>query len=339
MNINKRKKEHLEIVSQDASDLSIGGNAFSSLKLNYMSLPEVDLSKVSSETEFLGKTLSFPFYISPMTGGADEAKSVNEILAVAANQTGVGMGLGSMRAYLEDESLFDTFNVRDLAAQVPLIGNIGLVQMNYGVSIDDIKRLIDLFGLDAMSVHLNPLQEALQPEGDVSFVGLLDKLQSLIKALDVPVIVKDVGMGISSDVMSDLVEVGAEYVDVSGHGGTSWSYIEGQRGSMSLADPFVEEGFNTVDLLFDNVLEFPEVSFISGGGLRSGVDVFKSVALGAVVGNSARPFALAAMKSLEDVVNLIEEWKKQFQISMFVTGVSEIDSVVGNRSLLQKKNV
>ena len=273
-----------------------------------------------------------------MTGGVSEAKAMNEILAVAANEVGVGVGLGSMRAMLENEDLIDTFDIKELAQNVPVIGNIGLVQMNYGVEVDDLKRLVHRLGLDALSVHLNPLQEALQPEGDTDFSGLRKKLQVLVSELGVPVIVKDVGVGVSGDVISELVDIGVQYVDVSGAGGTSWAYIEGERSDFDLAAPFVHEGFKTPDLLEQQVLEFPECNLIAGGGIRSGVDMFKSIALGAVVANAGRPFALEAAKNLAATVSLLEKWKKQFEICMFVTGVSKYDDVVGNRSLLVKNN-
>jgi isopentenyl-diphosphate delta-isomerase len=339
MNIQKRKNDHLRIVSDDACDLSTVYSQFDKLKLNYKSLPEVDLGKVDTSCEFLGRTLSFPLYVSPMTGGSIDAKSVNEILAVAANQMGVGMGLGSMRAMLEDESLVDTFDVKSLVPDVPLIGNIGLVQMNYGVSVYDLNRLIDRLKLDALSVHLNPLQEALQLEGDTNFEGLASMLMKLVDGVNVPIIVKDVGTGISSDVMTMLVDIGVQFVDVSGKGGTSWAYIEGERSNSELAAPFVKEGFNTTDLLEHHVVEYPEVSLIAGGGIRSGVDLFKSIALGAVVGNVGRPFALAAQNSLEDVIRVLELFRKQYAISMFVTGVDNYERTVGNKTLLIKENV
>ncbi len=308
--IGDRKDDHLRIIADDSADSSSSG--FDEIQINYRSLPEISLDDVDCSCEFLGYKLSMPFYISPMTGGTDSGGVMNKRFAAAAQEARVGMGLGSLRILLENRDLVETFNVKSLMPDVPLIGNLGLVQLNNGVTVDDIKWLVESLELSAMSFHLNPLQEALQHGGDTNFEGLKAKLRDL--DIGVPIIVKDVGFGIEPELAKELLGY-VDYVDVGGKGGSNWAYIEGQRGDDDLAQPFYNVGYRTSD-----ILKSVEGNVIAGGGIRSGVDVFKSLCLGAEAACAARPFALD-----EDAGKTLEVMKEQLRIAMFISGVKSVD--------------
>lgn len=326
--ISKRKLDHVRIAKSPASDMK--SSSFSRIKLNYRSLPEVDLGDVDSSCDFLGRRLSFPFMVSGMTGGADDLGLVNRIIAEGCREAGVAFSLGSVRAMIEDRDLVSSYDVRDVLGDMPLIINLGLVQLNYGVNVSDIEWCIETLKADMVCFHLNPLQEALQIDGDTNFSDLKSRLAEVVAQLKVPVMVKDVGFGISPKVYSELLECGVECIDVSGSGGTSWAYIEGERGDSNLATDFLGVGLDTVSLLSECEGGFK----IAGGGIRSGVDIFKSVCLGASLGTSARPILLAAEDGVLGVVDLLTRWRRQFQICQFVTGVSSYAEVLGNRDLI-----
>jgi isopentenyl-diphosphate delta-isomerase len=291
-------------------------------------LPGLDLQAVDLSHSLFGKRLHAPILISSMTGGTAEAGRINRILAAAAQQAGVAMGLGSMRAAIEDENQADTFQVRGEAPDVLLFANLGAVQLNYGYSEEHCLRAVDMVQADALFLHLNPLQEALQPEGDTRFAGLLQKIEAVCRRLPVPVIIKEVGWGISAETARRLIEAGVSAIDVAGAGGTSWSQVEMYRISderrARVAGAFRAWGIPTAESVVQVRAALPDVPIIASGGLRSGIDIAKCIALGANLGGMAGPFLKAAAKSLEETIGMIDEITQEIRICMFAAGAGSI---------------
>lgn len=326
----QRKADHIRVNLEEdvGSGLSTG---LEHLRFEHNALPELDLHAVDTRLSFLGRQLRAPLLISSMTGGTAEAGRINRNLAEAAQATGVGMGLGSQRAAIEDPALAETFNIRDLAPDVLLFANLGAVQLNYGYGPAEAQRAADMVRADALVLHLNPLQEALQPEGDVNFNGLLLKIEKICRGLTVPVVVKEVGWGISPSVARRLVGAGVAAIDVAGAGGTSWSQVEMHRAQdpkqVAIAAAFVDWGIPTAQALVDLRQAMPEVPLIASGGLRGGIDLAKALALGAKIGAMAGPFLRAAVESTEDVIELIERTVNELRIAMFATGSSDLSAL------------
>jgi isopentenyl-diphosphate delta-isomerase len=327
---SKRKTDHVRInLEKDVrSGLTTG---LEEIRFKHIALPELKLDDISTKSRFLGKTLQTPLLISSMTGGAAEAFSINRNLAEAAQVTGIAMGVGSQRAALEDEELIDSFQVRELAPDVILFANLGAVQLNYGVGLEGCQRAVDMIQADALVLHLNPLQEALQPEGDTDFSDLLQKIGMICKQLDKPVIVKEVGWGLSAEVALKLVDVGVAAIDVAGAGGTSWSQVEMHRakdeGQAELAASFIDWGIPTAQAVKDVRRVLPDIPLIASGGLRDGIDLAKCLALGANLGGMAGQFLKAAAESTQAVVNRIELTQRQLQRTMFATTSGTIDEL------------
>lgn len=321
--VSRRKADHIQInLEQDvASALTTG---LERLRFDNAALPELDLRAVRTELTFLGKRLAAPLLISSMTGGTEQARQLNLALAQAAQHAGVAMGLGSLRAALEDPSLAPTFQVRRAAPDILLLANLGAVQLNYGYGPDHCRRAVELVEADALVLHLNALQEALQPEGDTNFSSLLSKIEQVCTALPVPVIVKEVGWGISAADARHLVQAGVAAIDVAGAGGTSWSQVEMHRmvdpEQARLAAAFVGWGIPTAEAVRQIRLELPAIPLIASGGLRSGLDLAKGIALGADLGAMAGPFLKAAADSPEAVVRAIAKVVDELRLVMFATG-------------------
>ncbi|MFH1393678.1 MAG: type 2 isopentenyl-diphosphate Delta-isomerase [Candidatus Micrarchaeota archaeon] len=319
-----RKKDHIDVVlGKDVQYSSSAG--FDSVRFLHNALPELDLAKVDLSCEFLGKSMKFPLIIEAMTGGYPEAGGINRALAKAAQEAGVAMGLGSQRAMLENPGLTETFQIRKVAPDIPLIANIGAVQLNH-YPVPEIGKLVSSVDADALAVHLNALQEIIQPEGDHDFSGALDAISKLCDKIDVPVIVKETGAGISRDVAEKLRDAGVAWIDVAGSGGTSWSKVEYMR--RGTIPGFEEWGIPTVESIRMCRGILP---LIASGGLRSGVDAAKAIALGADMAGAAFPFLKAYKEN-----NLAEElslWGKQMKVAAFLTGSSNYNEL-GNAKLL-----
>lgn len=326
----QRKADHIRVNLEEdvGSGLTTG---LGRLRFEHNALPELDLREVDTQLTFLSRSLHAPLLISSMTGGTPEAARINRNLAEAAQETGVAMGLGSQRAAIEDPGLAETFNVRGLAPDVLLLANLGAVQLNYGYGLAEAQRAVDMVNADALVLHLNALQEALQPEGDVNFSGLLVKIASICQGLTVPVVVKEVGWGISPSVARRLVSAGVAAIDVAGAGGTSWSQVEMHRTQdpkqAAIAAAFVDWGIPTAKALVDLRQAIPEVPLIASGGLRGGIDLAKALALGAKIGAMAGPFLRAAVESTAAVVELIERTVNELRIVMFATGSSDLPAL------------
>lgn len=331
MNITgNRKDEHIAInLEKDVRSGQTTG--FENLAFIHQALPEMDLLEVSTRTAFLGKYLTIPLLISSMTGGTERGDRINLILAEAAQAAGIAMGVGSQRLQLEKTEVRGKSAFRKIAAGIMLFANIGAVQFNYGYSISECQRAVDLIEADAIVLHLNPLQEALQPEGQTNFAGLMRKIEEVCRVIEVPVLVKEVGWGINLVTAKKLVDVGVTGIDVAGAGGTSWSEVEKYRSVedkyFRIAAKFRDWGIPTADCIRQVRQGLPEIPLIASGGLSGGMDLAKSIALGANIGGMARPFLFAADQSVEAVLALIDEIKLELCITMFAAGAVDIPSL------------
>ncbi len=322
-----RKADHIRInLEEDVrSALTTGLERY---HLVHCALPELNLRDVDTSVEWFGKRLSAPLLISSMTGGTGAAGPINRNLALAAQAAGVAMGVGSQRAALEDPALAETFKLRDVAPDIVLLANIGAVQLNYGYDVDACRRAVDMIAADALILHLNTIQEAVQPEGDVNFAGLLGRIEQVVRALPVPVIAKEVGWGISGDVARRLADVGVAAIDVAGAGGTSWSQVEMHRAKSerqrAVAAAFVGWGIPTAESLRQVRAAAPAVRLIASGGLKDGVDVAKCLALGASLCGLAGPLLRAADQGVDAVVERLGELTDTVRVALFATGCASI---------------
>lgn len=331
--IGKRKNEHVEIVASDES-MDRRKFYFDSIRLTHRALPEINLADVDPSVEFCGKKLSFPFMISSMTGGSgEELRTINHNLAAAAQAEGVAMGVGSQRVMFDDPEAAASFDLRDVASDALLFSNLGAVQLNYGMTTGQIQSAIDVLKADGLILHLNPLQEAVQPEGDTDFSNLWKKMAELFQTLEVPVIVKEVGAGISCADAELLIKAGVKFIDVAGAGGTSWSRIEGARSEdAALGECFQDWGIPTPEVLWS--LSDLDVTLIASGGIRTGIDMAKAVVLGASLCGVARPLLTPAMESVDAVRAVIQKVKREFVTAMFLLGATSVEQIRGNQGLL-----
>ena len=325
-----RKDDHIRINLEE--DVRSGlTNGLERYRFIHQALPELDLKDVDTSTIIFGHPLQAPILISSMTGGTQKAAVINRTLAEAAQEMGVAMGLGSQRAAIEHENVVNTFRVRQVAPDILLFANLGAIQLNYGYSIDECRRAIDMVQADALYLHLNPLQEAVQPEGDTNFAGLLSKIEQVCQSVEVPVIAKEVGWGISSETARKLVNAGIAAIDVAGAGGTSWTQVEMHRATnpsqARLAAAFLEWGIPTAESIIQVRRTVPETPIFASGGLRTGLEISKSIALGAAMGGMAGPFLKSAVISLEDTIRTIQEIKREIQITMFASGVTKLNEL------------
>ena len=326
----RRKADHIRITLEE--DVRSGQTTgLERYRFEHNALPELDLQSIDTSTVFLGKPLRSPILVSSMIGGTPEAQRLNLALAQAAQAAGAAMGLGSMRASLEDDSLAATFQVRSVAPDIFLLANLGAVQLNYEVTPEDCQRVVELVEADALILHLNPLQEAIQPEGNRNFSGLLAKIEQVCRALPVPVVAKEVGWGISAAVAKQLVGAGVGAIDVAGAGGTSWSQVEMHRQSNArrahMASAFHDWGLPTAETVLQVRQALPSVPLIASGGLRSGVEIAKCLALGADLGGIASPLLKAASQSAEAAAEALHDIAQQIRICMFATGSPDLASL------------
>lgn len=265
-----------------------------------------------------------------MTGGFDVARKVNRNLAAAAQELGIAMGVGSQRVAIEESAAAASFQVRDLAPDILLLGNLGAVQLNYGYTVEQCRRAVAMIGADALIFHLNVLQEAVQPEGNRNFKGLTEKIASICAALGVPVIAKEVGNGISVDVARRLDSAGVKAIDVAGRGGTSWSAVEAQRAAQqgkSADRTFTDWGIPTEEALVSVRQALPEIQLIASGGIRTGVDIAKSIALGADIAAFGQPLLAAALESPAKVVEFIGGIIQELKVSMLCVGAANLQAL------------
>lgn len=334
----KRKNDHIQICKNE--QVESVGHPFSQYHFIPEALPELNFEEVSSAQHFFQHTFSMPLLITGMTGGVEHGQEINQILAKAAEKFQIPMGLGSQKMLLKDPSLKRLFDVRGVAPNVFLIGNIGAVSFNYGVQVEQVVEFVHTFSLNAFALHLNALQECVQPEGERNFSNLLHKIEKLATKLPVPLMIKEVGSGMSASTFQKLVNAGAQIIDVGGNGGTSWSAIEGMRASKQgarLGELFRNWGYSTDKALVDCAQLKQKLnltpSLVATGGIRDGLQVAKAVALGATLVGVGLPLFRAAVNppagcsALEAVEHELEFFKSSLLVSMFCSGAKTLNDL------------
>jgi isopentenyl-diphosphate delta-isomerase len=337
--IESRKADHLRICLDDKVQCTTVTHGLEKYRFQHCCLPELDVSDINLQTSFLDKTLAAPLLISSMTGGTAQARLINQRLARAAQTHGLAMGVGSQRIAIEQPTLAETFSVRALAPDILLLANIGVVQFNYGYGVEQCQKAVDLLEADALILHINPLQECVQTEGDKNFRGLFAKIAEVCRALPVPVIAKEVGNGISGAMAQRLIEAGVAAIDVAGAGGTSWSKVEAERAKDArqrrLGQTFADWGIPTADCIQQVRSVAPKVPLIASGGLRDGLEAAKALALGADLAGLAFPFLQAAQESEESLDLLIEILKEELTTVLFCTANSTPEALRASGCLQQ----
>ncbi|MGA7194182.1 MAG: type 2 isopentenyl-diphosphate Delta-isomerase [Anaerolineales bacterium] len=328
--IKDRKAEHIKInLEKDVRSALTTG--LENYQFVHEALPELDLERVDTNLSLFGKKLAAPILISSMTGGTDEAETINMRLAEAAQTVGVAMGVGSQRAAIEHPEQAKSFQVRRIAPDILLFANLGAVQLNHGYGIDQCRQAVEMIQADALILHLNPLQEAVQKGGDTNFAGLAKKIEEVCKKIEVPVIAKEVGWGISERTAKLLADCGVSAIDVAGAGGTSWSQVEMHRApdefTRELAATFVGWGIPTAESILNTKKAVPDMTIFASGGIKDGLDIAKCIALGATLGGMAGNFLKAAAVSTEKAVETMKLTKKQIEVTMFAAGVRTLEGL------------
>lgn len=326
--IRERKNEHLDIVlSGRARGQATTG--FEEVTLEHRALPELRMDDIDLGARILGKPVRAPFMISAMTGGPDRAGAINLALAEAAREAGIAMAVGSQRIAIEQGDMAGLGrDLRRAAPDIPLFGNFGAVQLTRGFGVDEARRVVDMIGADALILHFNPLQEAVQPEGDRDWRGILRETERLARALEVPLIAKEVGAGLSADVAARLVDAGFAAIDVAGAGGTSWALIEAERAGhpaqAEIARAFANWGEPTARLILAVRARCPGTQLIASGGVLDGVDAAKALRLGADLVGLTSGFLAAATQSTEAVLERIGILVAQLRVACFCTGARDV---------------
>jgi isopentenyl-diphosphate delta-isomerase len=328
---DRRKADHIRINLEENVQFPALTNGFERYRLVHQALPELDLGEIETGVVLLGRRLRLPLLISSMTGGTEAARAINHNLARGAQARGVAMGLGSQRAGIEQAETADTFRVRDLAPDILLLANLGAIQLNYGYTVDQCRRAVEMIEADALILHLNPLQEALQADGDRDWRGLLGKIEAVCRSVGVPVVAKEVGWGISEGTARRLAEAGVSVLDVAGAGGTSWSEVEYHRAPTErlrrLAKAFADWGIPTAEALLMARRGAPGLPLIASGGMRNGIEGAKALALGATAVGIASPFLKAAAASSDEVIAAIDQFGAELRTAMFCAGAKDVPAL------------
>ncbi|TAH52823.1 MAG: type 2 isopentenyl-diphosphate Delta-isomerase [Chloroflexota bacterium] len=339
--VSNRKVEHLRINLEENVQFFDVSTGLEKYRFVHQALPELDLDAIDTSLELFGKKLRAPLLVSSMTGGASEAERINRNLAAAAQATRIAMGLGSQRAAIADPALARTYQVRDLAPDILLFANLGAIQLNYGYTLDECRRAIEMIDADALFLHLNPIQEAVQAHGNTNWSGLLKKIETVCHTLDVPVIVKEVGFGISENTARQLVNAGVRAIDVAGAGGTSWAAVEAKRAPnaelQKLAETFWDWGIPTAETLVQVRKAAPGLPIFASGGIRDGIQVAKCVALGASLVGLASPMLKLAHISSEAAIEGIHALVTQLRVAMFGVAAQNL-STLRDSPFLRKIN-
>lgn len=346
-NTAKRKDEHISICLErdvQSDDITTG---FEKWRFKHNALPEINFEDINIETTLFGKEVSTPFMVSSMTGGTELAGQINKQLALACEEKGWTLALGSMRAAIEREELLASFQMRKYAPTIPIIANIGLVQLNYGVDALACMRAVEAVGADALVFHLNSMQEVFQPEGDVNFSGLLLKLETLIAKSSIPIGVKEVGWGIDGLTAKRFEDIGVSFIDVAGAGGTSWSQVERYRTTSTVqydaAASFANWGISTADSLVEAIEGCSHSLIFGSGGLKNGVDAAKVLALGGHLAGYGRSILKSAVDSLDHssndtsnkllhIMNVIEY---ELKVTMFGIGANNLTQLKKHERLIR----
>lgn len=333
LSIDQRKADHIRINLEENVSFPTLTTGLERFRFTHQALPELNLAEVDTSVELFGKRLTAPILVSSMTGGTADAERINHNLAEAAQQQGLAMGVGSQRAGLEHQETRGTFRVRVIAPTILLFANLGAVQLNYGYGVDACRRAVEMIEADALILHLNPLQEMVQAEGDTNWRGLLHKITAVCREINVPVIAKEVGWGISVETARRLIEAGVSAIDVAGAGGTSWSQVEMHRAPTErlqrLAAAFGDWGIPTAESLqmvhqVRAEVKRPDLALFASGGIRTGLDITKCVALGADLVGLASPFLKRAFISADAVCEEMDLLATEMRIAMFCSGCATL---------------
>lgn len=329
--INKRKTEHIRLCLTENVEGQNKSTGLEGISFIHNALPEIDFADINLETTFLNKKLKAPFLVSSMTGGSELASKINRNLGVAAEAKGWAIGLGSTRALLESDAHEESFLIRNHAPTVPLIANLGAVQLNYGYGVKECQQIVDQTKADSLVLHLNSLQEIIQDGGDLNFKNLLPKIAEVCKGLSVPVGVKEVGFGVDGFVAEKLYEAGVSYIDVAGAGGTSWSQVEKLRSKDPLrkaaAEAFNNWGLPTKDCIVSVRSHLSDVPIVASGGMKTGLDAAKAITIGADLVGFARQLLESATQTADAVIKTMDQIELEMKMAMFGIGVKTIDEL------------
>ncbi len=342
--IKRRKREGIEIPLKENVQGKRNSTCLEYVKLFHNALPEINFDEIDLGTTFLNKSFSAPLIIDSMTGGTDEAFSINKRLGQIAERYGLGMGLGSQRAGLKSEKLVESYSIaRKVAPSAFLIANIGGAQLSEGLSNSDVLKIVKMIDANALAIHLNPLQELIQPEGEPRFKGILQRITNLVNDIEIPIIVKEVGSGISDDVAIRLENSGVRSINVAGSGGTSWAGIEKIRAHLhnnyiksELGDLFWDWGIPTA-LSILLVSKSVDIPIIASGGLRNGLEIAKCLIIGSNMCAMAYPFLKKAAESEEELEKYTQLVLSEIKATMFLLGAKDILSLKNTRYILTDK--
>ena len=331
--IEKRKERHIRLSLEENVQADIG-TGFEDIRLIHRALPEIDLEDVSTGVELFGRHLSAPLIISAITGGTEGAKEINATLATAAEELSVGIGVGSQRVALENPSTEHTFSVvRENAPSTLVMGNLGCPQLSLGWGVPEARHCVDMIGADALAIHMNPLQEAIQVEGETRYQGILNKVREVVEGIDVPVVMKETGCGVAFETAVKLEDAGVEGLDVSGVGGTSWAAVEyhiarevDERDQEFLGRALWNWGIPTAVSVVETSRS-TELKIIASGGIRTGVEMAKAIALGADAVGMARPFLEKAVEGSDALMEHIKRILLEFRTVMFLVGARDIEEL------------
>lgn len=340
MEIQNRKRDHIEICLNKDVQFNKLSSGFEAYNFSHNALPEINIDEIDLSTEILGKKLNAPIFISSMTGGLEQGEKINKNLAQACQNLGLFMGMGSQRITLEMPESLNSFLVRDVAPDILIFANVGAVQLNYGYGEKELKYLVESIGANTLYLHLNPLQEAIQPEGDKNFSGLIDKIKDLSSNFIYPIFLKETGCGISENLAKKFIDSNIAGFDIAGGGGTSWALIEAYRAKYpkqaKIGETFRNWGISTADSLIQvrNVIKDKYV--FASGGIRSGIDIAKALALGADAVGIAHPLLEPAINSYEEVQIVLEQFIEELKICMFCLGASSINELKNLTHLINR---
>ncbi|MGD8779296.1 MAG: type 2 isopentenyl-diphosphate Delta-isomerase [Ignavibacteria bacterium] len=323
-----RKKDHIQICLNDEVDFKHKTSGLEHYDFEHNAITEVDINKIDLTSKFFGERINYPFVISCMTGGTQEALGINSKLAEVAYELKIPMGVGSQRQALENGNYLESYKViKKYADGIPLMGNIGAAQVAKFSGVDEITKLVDMIEAKAIVIHLNPLQEIIQKEGEPNFNGLLKSIEKIAKTIKVPIITKEVGSGISRAVARKLLEAGVRGIDVAGAGGTSWSAIEAKRNEEEIESCFRDWGLPTTYCIKE-VKKLKKNFFfalIASGGITNGEQIAKAIALGADLVASAKPLLKSIVNGgVEETTKLIDSWFLTVKRIMYLTGADNL---------------
>jgi isopentenyl-diphosphate delta-isomerase len=326
--ISSRKDDHIALYDKAKSELDSG---FGNYRLEHVALPELDFSEIDTSVEFLRKTMNLPLIISSITGGGKLSEKINRSLSELANNFNIGFAVGSQACAINHKEMEHSFKVRKYAPQIPILANIGASQLNYGLSVDDCRRAIDMIEADALIFHLNPLHEIFQTGGTTNFSGILGKIENMCSKIAVPIIVKEVGYGISYDVANKLCDVGVYAIDLAGAGSISWTEIEKGRSKdiiiQNAAASFADWGIPTTECIRSISKKVKFTKIIASGGINTGVEIAKAIALGADLCGNASGFLSRIMASSHKCENYLKTISLELKTAMFCTGSRTISAL------------